>query len=37
MYKNDFFAFFLSLFVLIAMIFLIFIGIPWLWNVSFNS
>lgn len=37
MYKNDFFAFSLSLFVLIAIIFLTFIGIPWLWNVSFNS
>ena len=37
MYKNYFFVFSLSLFVLMALLFLIFIGIPWLWNASVYS
>lgn len=37
MYKKYFFTFFKSLFVLLAILFLILIAIPWLWNVIVYS
>ncbi len=37
MYKKYLFVFFKSLFVLMAILFLIFIAIPWVWNVVVYS
>lgn len=37
MYKNDFFTSFLAVVIFLVIFFLLFVGIPLVWNAGFNS